>query len=418
MISLKWGKKMVVIGNETDETESQNVQESQQNAKLDALQSAVDSLNSQVSAINASITAINASIDDKYSAQTQTLMQALTSQINALSASISSVVSTAQVSANVGNFERLAATLSATLTGLTANVATITEKATVEEAEINTLDVNTEDVGTLQANIANLETANIELLNVTSFVVATLTAENLSAENVDAGNIDADVVDSDKIKAKNITGKDWHTPISTPDNTQLLKIMIPSYQGIIQMQTEENEINLTIGNNSVVSFTQTGNYIFRIERNEYATVLYLMNIGDTINYRVLYVGAETYMEATSELVDRTAYEQNVSGEVNDIVFFSDSDEIFRVGDLGEKQNKELSVPVAIGGINEYTVEGALSRLAGLLNAALVSSIYYDELTGTLYFPYNSVAYDEETESLTVSGLNQVYANETLWFSLV
>ena len=303
---------MIVIGN-TEQTQTQNnKKDSQQDTRLDSLQTAVDSLNSQVSAINASIQAINSSIDDKYSAQTQTLMSALSSQIEALSSSLASVVSTAQVSANVGNFKRLAATISATITSLSAEIATITEKATVEEAEINTLDVNIANVGTLAAVVVNLETVNAELLNVTSFIVASLTVENLSAENVDAENIDADVVDSDKVKTRNITGKEWHTPISTPDNTELLHISIPKYDGSVQILTMNDEFNINIANNYFVAFNQSGEYIYRIERGENSTDIYLMNVGDTINYSILWIGSESHGTVTSEIVDRTQYRQNIT----------------------------------------------------------------------------------------------------------
>lgn len=302
---------MIVIGKNTNIETQNNKKDSQQDTRIDSLQTAVDSLNAQVSAINASIEAINASINDKYSAQTQTLMSALSSQIEALSSSLASVVSTAQVSASIGNFERLAATISATITSLSAEIATITEKATVEEAEVNTLDVNIANVGTLGAIVANLETANINLLNVTSFVVTTLTVENLTAEKVNAGNIDADVVESDKVKTDNITGKEWHTPISTPDNTELLHISIPKYNGVVQILTQDNEFNISILNNYFVAFNQSGDYIYRIERGDTSTDIYLMNVGDTVNYSVLWLGEETHGTATSEIVDRTAYKQNI-----------------------------------------------------------------------------------------------------------
>lgn len=409
---------MVVIENETDETESQDMQESQQNAKLDALQSAVDEINTEISQIEESITSLQSSLNANLNSQIQTLTSDLNAQIQSLILNLEDFINTTQINADVGNFKNLYATVLANLENLTADYASITKSATIASATITDETVTSSQIQNLQSAVATISELTVTLLHISTLVVTDLTAEKVTADEIDAEIAKADDVRADGIKANNISGGTWHTPVSTPDNTQLLKIEIPFYQGIIQMQSEDNEINLTIGNNSVISFTQTGNYIYRIERNESATVIYLMNIGDTINYRLLYVGAETFMESSSELVDRTAYEQNVSGEVNDIVFFSDAGDIFRVGDLGEKQNKILSVPVAIGGVYENTVEGALSRLAGLLNSALVSSIYYDELTETLYFPYNSVAYDEETESLTVSGLNQVYANETLWFSLV
>ena len=419
---------MIVIGN-TEQTQAQNnKKDSQQDTRLDSLQTAVDSLNAQVSAINASITAINASIDDKYSAQTQTLMQALTSQINALSSSLASVVSTAQVNANIGNFERLAATISATITSLSADIATITEKATVEEAEINTLDVNTANVGTLGAVVANLETVNAELLNVTSFVVASLTVENLSAENVNAKNIDADVVDSDKVKTRNITGKEWHTPISTPNNEQLLHIFIPKYKGVIQLQTEEDEFNLTILNDAALSYNQNGQIIYRVERQENGIDVYLQNLGDTVNYRILHIGSESFMEEWSEIVYKSPYEQNVTSGAGTLFFYGNdvisADELDYLeglrGNIQEqidlKQNQALPSTIVLNGVPYDSIELLLEAMNGVLNGLLAKDIIYNEQSEELIFPYNSISYNSQSEELTVSGFNVTYDGENIQFS--
>lgn len=419
---------MIVIGN-TEQTQAQNnKKDSQQDTRLDSLQTAVDSLNSQVSAINASIQAINASIDDKYSAQTQTLMSALSSQIEALSSSLASVVSTAQVSANVGNFERLAATISATITSLSAEIATITEKATIEEAEVNTLDVNTANVGTLAAVVANLETVNAELLNVTSFVVATLTVENLSAKNVDAENIDADVVDSDKVKTRNITGKEWHTPISTPNNDQLLHIFIPKYKGVVQMQTEEDEFNLTILNDAALSYNQDGDIIYRIERQENGIDVYLQNLGDAINYRILHIGSESFMEEWSEIVYKSPYEQNVISGAGTLFFYGNdvisADELDYLeglrGNIQEqidlKQNQALPSTIVLNGVPYDSIELLLEAMNGVLNGLLAKDIIYNEQSEELIFPYNSISYDSQAEELTVSGFNVTYDGENIQFS--
>lgn len=419
---------MIVIGKNTNIETQNNKKDSQQDTRIDSLQTAVDSLNAQISAINASIEAINASIEDKYSAQTQTLMSALTSQINALSESLSSVVSTTQVSANIGNFERLAATISATITSLSAEIATVTEKATVEEAEVNTLDVNTANVGTLAAVVANLETVNAELLNITSFVVTTLTVENLSAENVDAENIDADVVESDKVKTKNITGKEWHTPISTPNNEQLLHIFIPKYKGVVQMQTEEDEFNLTILNDAALSYNQNGQIIYRVERQENGIDVYLQNLGDTVNYRILHIGSESFMEEWSEIVYKSPYEQNVTSGAGTLFFYGNdvisADELDYLeglrGNIQEqidlKQNQALPSTIVLNGVPYDSVESLLEAMNGVLNGLLARDIIYNEQSKELIFPYNSIFYNSQTEELTVSGFNVTYDGENIQFS--
>lgn len=419
---------MIVIGKNTNIETQNNKKDSQQDTRIDSLQTAVDSLNAQVSAINASIEAINASIEDKYSAQTQTLMSALSSQIEALSSSLASVVSTAQVNANVGNFERLAATISATITSLSAEIATITEKATVEEAEVNTLDVNTANVGTLGAIVANLETVNAELLNVTTFVVTALTVENLNAEKVNAGNIDADVVKSDKVKTDNITGKEWHTPISTPNNEQLLHIFIPKYKGVVQMQTEEDEFNLTILNDAALSYNQNGQIIYRVERQENGIDVYLQNLGDTVNYRILHIGSESFMEEWSEIVYKSPYEQNVTSGAGTLFFYGNdvisADELDYLeglrGNIQEqidlKQNQALPSTIVLNGVPYDSIESLLEAMNGVLNGLLARDIIYNEQSEELIFPYNSISYNSQTEELTVSGFNMTYDGENIQFS--
>lgn len=419
---------MIVIGKNTNIETQNNKKDSQQDTRIDSLQTAVDSLNAQVSAISASIQAINASIDDKYSAQTQTLMSALTSQINALSSSLSSVVSTVQVSANIGNFERLAATISATLTNLTSDVAAITEKATVEEAEINTLDVNTANIGTLGAIVANLETVNAELLNVTSFVVTALTVENFTAEGIEAESAAIKDIEANKINTRNITGKEWHTPISTPNNEQLLHIFIPKYKGVVQMQTEEDEFNLTILNDAALSYNQNGDIIYRVERQDNGIDVYLQNLGDTVNYRILHIGSESFMEEWSEIVYKSPYKQNVTSGAGTLFFYGDdvisADELDYLeglrGNIQEqidlKQNQALPSTIVLNGVPYDSVESLLEAMNGVLNGLLAKDIIYNEQSEELIFPYNSISYNSQTEELTVNGFNETYDGENIQFS--
>lgn len=417
---------MIIFNKDTERNNGRK--DRAQDVRIDSLQNAVDELNADITEIEITVENLSQSIDDKYAAQTQTLMSELNSRIQSLINNLEDFVNTAQVNANIGNFERLAATISATITSLSAEIATITEKATVEKAEVNTLDVNIANVGTLRAVVANLETVNAELLNVTSFVVATLTVENLSAENVDAENIDADVVDSDKVKTRNITGKEWHTPISTPNNEQLLHIFIPKYKGVIQLQTEEDEFNLTILNDAALSYNQNGQIIYRVEKQENGIDVYLHNLGDTVNYRILHIGSETFLTEWSEIVYRSPYEQNISGGFgtlfltnNGIIQAEDLDALSGLrGDIQEqidlKQNVALSTPLVLNGRTYTTIEGILSAMNAVLNGILTDDIIYNESAEELLFPFTFIHYNGESEEIDISGFNVEYENEELWFT--
>lgn len=458
---------MIYIGDPTEQQTNNRQKDNQQDTRIDSLQSAVDELNAQVYEISVALDAISESIDDKYDAQTQTLMAALTSKIDELTEYLATVVSTAQVNADVGNFKYLAATISTTLSGLSADVATITQKAIVKDAEIETLEADSIDADELSATIANLETANINLLNVTSFVVTALTVEKLTAEEIEAESAAIKDIEADKINTRNITGKEWHTPISTPNNAQLLHIIIPKYSGVVQVQTMDDELSLTIFNNGSVAYNEKDDFLYRVNRDENNVNVYLANIGDTINYRILYIGSESYTESYSEIVDKTLYEKNIES-LSGVLFLNDSGEVSVVGDyqkkitgaastitendlaknlvmvtdndgkagvenvtrtellalrgitsnvqeqLDEKQDKTLSTDVTLGGHVYETVESALAAVVSVLNALITDDIIYNEAEEELIFPYNSIIYDND--ELTVTGFNVTVVGEEITFT--
>ena len=415
---------MIVIGN-TEQTQAQNnKKDSQQDTRIDSLQTAVDSLNAQVSAINAIITAINASIDDKYSAQTQALMSELNSRITALTQVLAQSVTTVQVNATIGNFERLAAVISAEIGNLTASILSVTEKVTAaevdaESADIGDIDSNNIETDTITADSAQIRSLVVELLSMTALSVQTLTAGTVTADSAEIRDIESDVV-----KADVMSGKEWKTPISTPDNTELLKITLPKYDGVLHLTSQDDEISVTVFNNSIVTYNETEEYLYRIERDENEnTCVYLANVGDTINYRVLHVGSETFENDYSEIVDKTLFEQNITEKEGALFFFLsdfvDSSDLYNLKGLAgniqeqidKKQDKTLATPVLINGQRYDSVDTAIQQMAAILNGLLVNDIIYDELTEELIFPYNSIAYDSSDEELTVSGFNQVYNSE-------
>ena len=422
---------IILDDNSTTETKSATSTDTKQDIKLDSLQSAVDSLNTQISAINTTLSTLSNSIDDKYSAQTQTLLTALTNQIDSLSVALEASISTAQLNATYGNFSKLTATLSATMTELTASVAKVTEKLTVKESEIETLNADLADIETLNANTANLETANINLLSVVSFAVNTLTATIINADDVNADNASISSIKSDKINTKVLAGKAWKTPISTPDNTELLHISIPKYKGIIQLQTEDVEFNLTIFNDSSITLNQQDYFIYRVERNDNTFDIYLKNVGDTVNYRILHVGSESFDSESSEIVDRTLYQQNID-QLHDVIFFETQGKIVKSNELGylfgltaniqeqldTKQPKILEKPVEMLGNTYYSVETLLEQISTMLVSMLEDDIVYREDIEALTFPYSSITYNSDTESITITGFRIDFIDGVLYITKI
>jgi prefoldin subunit 5 len=416
---------MIVIDSDTNNGACTSPKkDTEQDIQIESLQTAIDTINSQITAINQTLAALSDSIDDKYSAQTQTLMSELNSRLAGLTQSLAQSFSTEQVNAIIGNFERLAAVLSAEIGNLAVRIISVTEKITAvavdaESADIGNIDSNNIDTDTLTAQSAQINSLVVDLLNMTSLSVTNLTAGTLAADRAEIREIESDVV-----KADVMSGKDWKTPISTPDNTELLKITLPKYDGVLHLTSQDDEISVTVFNNSIVTYNETEEYLYRIERDENEnTCVYLANVGDTINYRVLHVGSETFENDYSEIVDKTLFEQNITEKEGALFFylsdFVDSkDLLFLKGaedniqnQINSKQDKTLATPVLINGQRYDSVETAIQQMAAILNGLLVNDIIYNELTEELIFPYNSIAYDSSDEELTVSGFNQVYDSE-------
>ena len=399
---------MIVIGKDTNIETQNNNKDSQQDTRIDSLQTAVDSLNAQVSAISASIMAINASIEDKYSAQTQTLMSALSSQINALSEALSSVVSTAQVSANIGIFERLSATISANieqLTALAGNINALTsEQINAQSVEVSDSVVTDE----LQVERATITEAILTRVAIETFTITNLVAELLKADQIESEIIKADEVQSGVVKAVNLTGKGWQTPIGTPDNTELLKITIPLYEGVVQVITEGNEFNVSILNNVFVSWTEKSAYLYRIQLTETAIELYLQNIGDTVNYQLLFIGSTDTKISTSEIVDKTGIRQNIltfSGYLNTSPNGSGTGAQLVIVDVIPEEGEEgviyFSPVLGAWTFNPNSGEtGAMNALSGteLLNAVNANTTHIGNLSTLLTVAKNNL----------VSAINELY----------
>lgn len=422
---------IVIDANRENEYRQSSNKDTEQDAKLIQMQLAIDSINNQVSAIQNELTQLIGTLNDRFTAQSMSLKNDIDAKIRALTETIRNSLTTEQISAEYGIFKNLSVLLSSTISELTTNVFSVLQQANISNANIEELSVSQETVNQINAQNASINSATIELLSVTNFTIQNLRAANIEANTVSAENGNIRNVRGDKVNAKVVSGKEWKTPISTPDNTELLHISIPKYKGIIQLQTENNIFNLTIFNDSSITLNQSDIYIYRVERNASTIDIYLQNVGVQVNYRVLHVGSEFFAEETSEIVDRTNYEQNIT-QVEEIVFFESSDKIIKSNELGmlvgltaniqeqlnTKQPKILEEPVKVVGKNYFSVETLLEELANVLNSMVTDDIIYIDYAESLLFPYNSIQYDSETETITIIGFRVEYIDGVLWFSKV
>lgn len=420
---------MIELGYTNPNYREEKKKDTAQDIKLESLQGAVDVINGQILALQGTVSALENSITDRYSAQTQTLLNALNSQISSLSLSLSTSFSTNQINVVNGSFERLAVTVSSEIAQLTTSIFNVLNKANVNNAEIDTATISQAQINDINAQNANIYSATISLLEVAELTVSNMRLHDLEADNLSAENAQITDGNFEKIKTKVLTGKEWRTPISAPDNTELLHISIQKYKGVVQIQTQDNEFNLTIFNDSSVTLNQSSVYIYRVERNLNTIDVYLQNVGDTINYRILYIGSEIHGEDFSEIVDRTLYEQNIT-QVQEVVFFDPQDKIIKSQQLGylvgltasvqeqlnSKQPKILETPVQVVGQEFFSVETLLEELANVFNSMVTEDIIYKPYGEALLFPYNSIQYDSETETITIIGFRIEYIDGTLWIT--
>lgn len=422
---------IVIDANREKEYRQNSNKDTEQDAKLIQMQLAIDSINNQVSAIQNELNHLIGTLNDRFTAQSMSLKSDIDTKIKALAETIRNSLTTEQISAEYGIFKNLSVLLSSTISELTTNVFSVLQQANISNANIGELSVSQETVNQINAQNASINSATIELLSVTNFTIQNLRAANIEADTVSAENGNIRNVRGDKVNAKVVSGKEWKTPISTPDNTELLHISIPKYKGIIQLQTENNIFNLTIFNDSSITLNQSDIYIYRVERNASTIDIYLQNVGVQVNYRILHVGSEFFFEETSEIVDRTNYEQNIT-QVEEVVFFESSDKIIKSNELSmlvgltaniqeqlnSKQPKILEEPVKVVGKNYFSVETLLEELANVLNSMVTDDIIYIDYAESLLFPYNSIQYDSETETITIIGFRVEYIDGVLWFSKV
>lgn len=422
---------IVIDANRENGYRQSSNKDTEQDSKIVQMQVAIDNINNQVSTIQNELSALVSALPDRFSANTQNIMAEVESRIRALSNTLSQSFTTSQITADIGIFQTLSVLLSATINNLSTNILSVLQRANINNASIETLNVSEETVAAINAQQATIHSATIELLSAVNFSL-----QNLQAVNIEAGTITVDngvfkAVSGNKVNTRVLAGKEWKTPISTPDNTELLHISIPKYKGITQLQTENNIFNLTIFNDSSITLNQSDIYIYRVERNTSTIDIYLQNVGVQVNYRVLHVGSEFFLEETSEIVDRTNYEQNIT-QIEEVVFFESSNKIVKTNELSmlvgltaniqeqlnSKQPKILEEPVKVVGKNYFSVETLLEELANVLNSMVTDDIIYIDYAESLLFPYNSIQYDSETETITVIGFRVEYIDGVLWFSKV
>ena len=262
---------MIFVDNNTNSASNlvnPNNKNTQQDIKIDSLQRAVDDLNAAVDSLQTSVDNLSTTMDAKYITQTQTLINLLSESITEFSNAMAERIGTAQLIADSlyssdGHIDTIVSS-EGTINSLASESADITAE-TVDTSTIDTLTVS--DSATIaSATIQYLTAANAA---ITNYDVTNFSADNLEVDDANISNIVAQVATIARINASLITVSDngtWREPIGDVDNTELLKITIPAYSGITNIVTENDELNISIVNNNLVSFNQNADVpIYRID---------------------------------------------------------------------------------------------------------------------------------------------------------
>lgn len=302
-----------MIFKDPEKTEQTDIRKKQIDDKYDKLSESVYNLVVATSALAGRVSKLESTADDRDTAIYQRLNTELTATIEALEQSYSGSITTGQltadsVTANTADITSVsgdeAAYKKVTADSLIAPSANI-GKATLKEYTGTSADINTAMIATLTATVANIANYNI----------SELTADKIKAAADEVNELTANIATVERLNTDRITVSDggtWHKPNTSPTNIQLLKLFIPVYQGVVNIVTQDREFNLTVIDNSLVSFINTASYLYCVEFNNLGTSIYLQNVGDTFVYKEIHIGDSQYTDSYSELVDKALYKNNIN----------------------------------------------------------------------------------------------------------
>lgn len=242
------------------------VKDNNQSIRIDSLQSAIDEINNTIVTLQANINSLNTTIDDKYLAQTNSLAAKVTEAVNTLKTELNnSITSTNIIADYVQSDKAVIEEVSSDLVNADNVTAEILNNTTanIDDATIDTLSVT---------DTAALNKATIQYLTAVNAIITNLDMDSLSTDSIESNaaiisNMSAQIANITRLNANIITvadGGTWREPVGTPDNTELLKITVPYYDGITNIIAENNVLNVSIFNNTFLTFNQDDHILYRL----------------------------------------------------------------------------------------------------------------------------------------------------------
>lgn len=253
--------------NEADYCEEKN---ETQDKQIEELSNKLKQLKDEVQEMQNLINGLDFKIDDKYEAQTQTLSQNITDAVNTLQNELANKTSSALVEADHVQTKTLNADKINT-SGISAS--------SIIRADVyigSNINVGEGKIGTFSSDVETIQKSTIYYLNAVNAAITNLNMTNLKAETFESRLATIDSLTSGmsniaRLNADLITVSDdgeWHTPTAQPVNDELLKVSFPYYDGIINIVSQNGSLNLSIVNNTLVTFNQKDLDLYRVDFNK------------------------------------------------------------------------------------------------------------------------------------------------------
>ena len=252
--------------NEADYCEEKN---ETQDKQIEELSNKLKQLKDEVQEMQSLINGLGFKIDDKYEAQTQTLSQNITDAVNTLQNELANKTSSALVEADHVQTK--------TLNADEINTSSISAKSTISASVYtgSNINVNEGTIRTFDSDVESIQKSTIYYLNAVNAAITNLNMANLNAETFESRLATIDSLTSGmsniaRLNADLVTVSDsgeWHEPTAQPNNDELLKVSFPYYDGIVNIVSQNDSLNLSIVNNTLVTFNQKDPDLYRVDFN-------------------------------------------------------------------------------------------------------------------------------------------------------
>lgn len=241
-----------------------------QDKQIEELSNKLKQLKDEVQEMQNTINGLDFKIDDKYEAQTQTLSQNITDAVNTLQNELANKTSSALVEADHVQTK--------TLNADEISTSSISAKSTISASVYVGSNINVSEgrIGTFSSDVESIQKSTIYYLNAVNAAITNLNMTNLKAETFESrlaviSSLTSGMSTIARLNADLITVSDdgkWHTPTAHPTNDELLKVSFPYYDGIVNIVSPNETFNISLINNTLVTFNQKDLNLYRVDFNE------------------------------------------------------------------------------------------------------------------------------------------------------